>query len=80
MRNLLDTSDKIDRRVRAAGIPLIGGIAVTAATLGVLNYCCNRTARKANAGGALPIGLAVLTAGVALWSYFNPEAIRHARK
>ncbi len=55
-------------------VPGVAAIAATAIGFGVARACCGVNYRKVDPHHILPIGMAVLTAGVAAWSYFNPQA------
>ena len=75
MKNPFDTPDEVDEKVVKAAVPMIGGIALAAVGVGILNICCTARAKKISAFGILPVGMAAATAAVAAWAYLNPEAI-----
>ena len=54
-------------------VPSVAAIAATAVGFGVARACCGVNYRKVDPHNILPIGMAVLTAGVAAWSYLNPR-------
>ena len=72
----LQTDDDTDKKVMAAAVPLVAGVAATAIGVGVLKACCGIKYRSVDPKGLMPIAMAAATAGVALWSYANPEAFR----
>jgi hypothetical protein len=58
---------------RTTLVPATAAIAATAIGFGVARACCGVDIRKADPKGILPMAMAACTAGVALWSYFNPQ-------
>jgi hypothetical protein len=71
----LQTSDETDAKVVAGAVPLVGGIAAAAIGVGFLKACCGVKYSKVDPKGLLPTAMAAATAGVAIWAYFNPEAV-----
>jgi hypothetical protein len=68
-----------EREVAFAQKVLVPGVAAVAATaigFGIARACCGVNYRRVDPKGILPIGMAVATAGVAAWSYLNPQAFR----
>ena len=53
-------------------VPLLLAVVGTTAGIGVTRACCGVKYRKYDPHGLLPIGMAVVTSGIAVWSYFNP--------
>ena len=55
-------------------VPGVTAIAATALGVGIAKACCGVRYRDYDPHGVLPVGMAIATAGVALWSYLNPQS------
>ena len=53
-------------------VPLLLAVVGTTAGIGVVKACCGVKYRRYDPNGLLPIGMAAVTSGIALWSYLNP--------
>ena len=57
-------------------VPLLLAVVGTTVGVGVAKACCGVSYRKLDPHGVLPIGMALLTSGIAVWSYLNPPPDR----
>ena len=61
-------------------VPGTAAVAATAIGFGVARACCGVNYKKLDPHHILPIGMAVLTAGIAAWSYLNPRPFAGFRR
>ncbi len=94
MRQLLDDLLEIDRPrfldgqaddgevefARKVLVPGVALVALTAVGIGAAKACCGVRYRRFDPYGMLPIGMALLTASVAAWSYLNPQPMQSLRR
>ena len=60
--------------------PTVAAVAATAAGLGVARACCGGPSMRAgDPKSIVPIGMALLTIGVAAWTYLNPQPEKRGR-
>ena len=55
-------------------VPGVAAVALTALGFGAVKACFGVRYRDYDPHGVLPITMAVLTSGVAVWSYLNPQS------
>ena len=73
MPSFLDgQQDETEAKIARAVVPLVAGVAATAVGLGVASACCGVRLRERDPNGLIPLSMAAVTAGIAVWSYFNP--------
>lgn len=53
-------------------VPLLLAVVGTTFGIGAAKACCGVKYRNFDPHGLLPIGMAVVTSSIAVWSYFNP--------
>ena len=61
-------------------VPTVAAVSLTAFGFAAAKACCGVKYRKIDPYGILPIGMAVATSAVAMWSYLNPQPLAPSKK
>ena len=61
-------------------VPTVAAVSLTAFGFAAAKACCGVKYRKMDPYGILPIGMAVATSAVAMWSYLNPQPMHLGNK